>query len=74
MAGRRAPAVGRRGIEHTVLDVTDVPEAAVGGEAVLLGRQGADEITSTELCDWLGLPKIELMPRLARTLPRVYLD
>lgn len=74
IAGARAPVVGRRGIEHTVVDVTLIPAARTGDEAVLLGRQGSGEITAAELCDWLGLPQMELLPRLARTLPRVYLD
>ena len=72
--GRRAPIVSRRGIEHAVIDATDVPRVGVGSEAVLLGRQGDDEITGAELGGWLGLPVLELLPRLARTLPRVYLD
>ena len=72
--GQRAPIVGRRGIEHTVIDVTRVPGAEVGSEAVLLGAQGHSEITPDELAGWLGLPILELLPRLARTLPKVYLQ
>ena len=72
--GIRAPVVGRRGIEHTVVDVSAVAGVRVGGEAVLLGGQGTDRITGAELAGWLGLPQLELLPRLARTLPRVYLE
>lgn len=64
----------RRGIEHMVIDISAIAQAQVGSEAVLLGRQGADEIAAAELCAWLKLPMLELLPRLARTLPRVYLD
>jgi len=74
VAGRRAPILGRRGFEHTVIDVTHVPEAAVGSEAVLLGRQGDQEITGAALSQALGMPQLELLSRLARSLPRVYLD
>ncbi len=72
--GQRAPIVGRRGIEHTVIDVSGIPEVRIGSEAVFLGPQGADRITGAELSDWLGVPQLELLPRLARTLSRVYLD
>ncbi|MDP6564633.1 MAG: alanine racemase [Alphaproteobacteria bacterium] len=72
--GRRAPVVGRRGIEHTVIDVSGVPDVRIGSETVFLGPQGADRIDGAELAGWLGLPQFELLPRLARTLPRVYLD
>ncbi|MDP6707482.1 MAG: alanine racemase [Alphaproteobacteria bacterium] len=72
--GQRAPVVGRRGIEHTVVDVTELPAVRTGSEVVLLGRQGAGEISGAELCGWLGLPQMELLPRLAGTLPRLYLE
>ncbi len=71
--GQRAPVVGRRGIEHTVIDVSGVADAGVGDEVVLLGFQGNGEITGLELGAWLDLPLMEILPRLARTLPRVYL-
>lgn len=71
--GRRAPVLSRRGIEHTVVDVTGIPDAQVGSEAVLLGRQGEEEITALELSQALGVPLLELVPRLARCAPRRYL-
>ncbi|MDP6689485.1 MAG: alanine racemase [Alphaproteobacteria bacterium] len=72
--GRRAAIVGRRGIEHTVIDVSGVDAASVGDEVVLLGHQGEGEITGTEVGTWLDLPLMEILPRLARTLPRIYLN
>ena len=72
--GQRAPVVGRRGVEHTVIDVTGIDTAMVGDEAVLLGVQDGAEITGAELGAWLDLPLMEILPRLAGTLPKVYLD
>jgi alanine racemase len=74
IGGRRAPVIGRRGFEHTVVDVTDIPAATVGGEAVLLGPQGDATIDPVALARDLRLPLLELLPRLARSLPRIYLD
>jgi len=71
--GRRAPVLGLRGIEHSVLDVSAIPEAEVGDEAVLLGRQGEEEIGVEELAAAIGLPAIELASRIARCTPRRYL-
>ena len=71
--GRRVKLMARRGIEHTVLDVTAVPQAAVGDEVVFLGRQGDDLIDGPELAAALGLPMLEMLPRLARMAPRRYL-
>ena len=72
--GSRAPAIGRRGIEHTVIDVSGVPSVSVGAEVVLLGSQGQDEITASEISEWLKIPVLELLPRLARSLPRKYIE
>src|SRR5207245_4677405 len=38
--GRRAPLVGPRHTEHSLVDVTDVPGLALGDEVVLLGGSG----------------------------------
>ena len=73
VAGAPAPIIGLRGTEHTVIDVTAIREAAVGAEVVVLGRQGDREITIAELSEFTGVPMIELVPRLARGSPRIYL-
>lgn len=70
--GHRAPIVGRRSMEHTVVDISHIPAATVGNEVVLLGRQGNDEISVTELVEKTGVPLLELLGRLGRALPRVY--
>ena len=72
--GRRVPLAGRRGIEHSVIDVTGLDAVERGDEVVLLGRQGEAVVAAAELGAWLDLPLMELLPRLARSLPRVYLD
>ena len=56
-----------------VLDISGVPEARIGDEVVFLGRQGDDTIDGPELAGALGLPMLELLPRLARMAPRRYL-
>ncbi len=64
--GRRASLVGPRHTEHSLVDVTDVPDVALGDEVVLLGAQGGDAITIHEIVAATGVPLIELVPRLAR--------
>ncbi len=71
--GRRVPLVGARHTEHSMLDVTAVPDVALGDEVVLLGRQGGEAITIHDLVAATGVPLIELVPRLARNSRRVVL-
>lgn len=49
--GRRAPVVPPVHLEHLRIDVTDIPEAVLGDEAVLLGSSGADRITLPQLAE-----------------------
>ena len=62
---RRAPLVGMRHTEHSIIDVSQVPDVALGDEVVLLGRQGGETISIHELVAATAVPLIELVPRLA---------
>jgi alanine racemase len=73
VSGERACVLGRRSIEFSLLDVTGIPNVEVGSEVVLLGRQGEEEITASELADTLGLPALELLPRIAHNTSRVFI-
>ncbi len=71
VAGRRCPIVGRVSMDFVMLDVTDVPEAAVyrGQTAELLGETiGVDELA--ERCGTIGY---EILTRLGRRYERVYI-
>lgn len=72
--GRRVPLVGRVSMDLITLDVTDVPEAAVGDEVVLLGRQGDEEITAEELAAKLDTISYEVFCNVGARVPRVYRD
>ena len=43
--GRSAPILSGPSLEHTRIDLTAVPDARVGDEVVVIGRQGDEEIT-----------------------------
>ena len=74
VCGRRAPVLGRRSIEFSLIDVSDIPDAEVGSEAVVLGRQGDEEITAEEIAETIGVPMLELLARLAHNTRRVYVE
>ncbi len=66
--GRRVPVVGRVSMDLTTIDVTDVPDAAVGDEAVLLG----DAITAEELAVKLDTISYEVFCAVSKRVPRLY--
>ena len=43
--GRRAPLIGGIAMDALMVDITDIPEAQMWDEAVLMGKQGGEEIT-----------------------------
>ena len=47
--GKRAPLIGGIAMDALMVDITDVPEAQMWDEAVLMGRQGDEEITAHDI-------------------------
>jgi alanine racemase len=47
--GRSAPILAGPSLEHTRIDLTEIPDARVGDEVVLIGRQGNAEITPADV-------------------------
>lgn len=47
--GKRAPLVGGIAMDALMVDVTEIPEAKMWDEAVIMGRQGNDEITVRDI-------------------------
>jgi alanine racemase len=69
--GRRVPIAGSVTMDMTLLDVTETG-AELGDEVVLLGRQGAEEITALELSRHAGTISWEILCHLGLRLPRRY--
>ena len=71
--GKRAPVVGRVSMDLTTIDVTDIEEATLGDEVVLLGRQGNDEIAVEELAKKLDTISYEVFCGVGKRVPRVFI-
>jgi len=70
--GRRVPQVGTICMDMCLADVTDVPGVAVGDEAVLIGRQGKEEITVGELAALLDTITYEITCAVSDRVPRIH--
>jgi alanine racemase len=71
LLGKRAPIIGRVTMDMTMVDVTDIPDCRVGDEAVLIGSQGAQEITALEMAEWAQTNAYEILCRIGARVPRV---
>lgn len=74
--GARAPIVGTVSMDLTMIDVTDVPGARLGDEAVVLGDQegplGRGLIGVDEIAEHAGTIPWEVLTSISRRVPRFY--
>ena len=71
LQGHRAPIVGRICMDQCMADVTDIPGAAEGAEAVVFG---SPSLPVDEAADWLGTINYEIVCMVNKRVPRVYKD
>lgn len=72
VCGKRAKVVGNVCMDMIMADVTDIPEADMGSEVVLMGEQGNERITPDELAGLTNTIPYEIMLGFHSRVPRVY--
>lgn len=70
--GRRSPVVGRVCMDLTMIDVTDIPDANRGDEVVLLGEQGDETLSVSQLAEWAGTIPYEIFCGIGSRVERAY--
>jgi alanine racemase len=72
--GRRVPVIGTVAMDVTIVDVTDLagPPVAPDEEFVLLGEQGGERISASELSRLRTTISWEVLASMAWRIPRVY--
>lgn len=72
VGGRRCPLLGRVTMDQIVVDATDAGPVARGDEAVLMGRQGGEEIPAAELAAKAGSIPWEILTGISARVLRTY--
>ena len=70
--GKRCPLLGRVTMDLMMIDVSQIKDAVVGDEVVLMGRQGDEEISTTELAERANTITWEMITRIGSRVRRVY--
>jgi len=70
--GKRAKVAGTVCMDWTMLDVTDIPDVAVGDEVTLLGRDNGSIVTAQEWADCIGTIPYEVFCQVSKRVPRFY--
>lgn len=72
--GQKVPVVGRVCMDQLMVDASTIPDLQIGDEAVLLGKQGQNEITADELARLVGTINYEIVCMISHRVPREYLS
>jgi alanine racemase len=74
LGGRRVPIIGAVCMDMLMIDVTDLPEDALGGAVTLIGRDGTETITVDDVARWAGTVSYEILCGISKRVPRVLRD
>ena len=72
--GKRAPILGRICMDQMMVDVTDIPETAVGDRVTLVGRDGGEVITMEAIAAAADSFNYEFVCGISRRVPRIYVQ
>ena len=73
LRGHRVPLVGTISMDLTMLDVTDVPDAALGDVITIYGKDGNSAIEVSDVAPEIGTVTSDLLCALGRRVPKYYL-
>ena len=71
--GVRCPIIGRVCMDQFMVDISAVPNAAVGDEVTLIGTDGGETITVEDLSDGVYRFNYEFCCLITKRVPRVYI-
>jgi alanine racemase len=72
--GKRAKVVGMVCMDMIMIDVTEIPNIKIGDDVVIIGKQGDEQITVEELAKKAETIPYEILCRIGKRVPRVFID
>ena len=74
VCGRLAPVAGAVSMDLTTIDLTDIPQARPGDEAVLLSNHSASPLSAVSLARQMGTIPYEVLTAIPEQLKRVFVE
>lgn len=71
--GKRAPILGRICMDYTIIDLTNIPEAKLEDEVIIIGNQGEKSISANEIAKRCGEIPYSIITRLKGRIKRIYI-
>jgi alanine racemase len=73
LRGKLAPIVGIISMDVTMIDVTDIEDAAIGDVATIYGTDGSQRLAANLVARSVGTVTSDLLCAVSQRVPRVYL-
>ena len=70
--GKRAKILGRVCMDQMIVDISDIENVSVGEEAVLIGRDGEEEISAEDIASWAGTISYEVLLSVGSRVDRIF--
>lgn len=70
--GQVAPIVGSVSMDYTMLDVGHIPDVSVGDTVTLIGRDGGEEISLSDVASLVGTIPYEIVCSIGKRVRHVY--
>lgn len=70
--GRKAKIIGRICMDQMMADVTEIPDAQIGDEVILMGQEGNESISAEDLAEWSGTISYEILLSVGSRVARLY--
>lgn len=71
--GKRAKIVGRICMDQCMIDVSDIHDVKRGDEVTIIGRDGDEVISATDIADRMNTINYEITCLIGKRVPRVYI-
>jgi alanine racemase len=72
--GQKCKILGRVCMDIIMIDVTDTKNPKVGDEVIIIGQDGKNEISASDIATLLDASAYELVTRINPLIKRIYLD
>ena len=72
--GKRTRVLGRIAMDYMMIDVTDLPDARVGEEVILLGNMQNETVSAQELSERCDSVSGEITCAISARVPRIYVN
>lgn len=72
--GKRCPILGRVTMDQIIIDISALPDTHRGDEVILLGEQGSEKITASDMAEWAETIPYEIWCHITPRVERLHLE